>query len=641
MVQFTQHRTLEICSAALSIGIFLNYYIKGSSKLLLPLLLLLLVGFFLSKTRLFYALFGVLSSIVTGMYLIDLRIQASMISNTDSGIVLVEQMMSSNEYYNSYRVQLISQDNQKLLLKTKSSTTKKFIPGAQLSFKGTVKALHYPTHPGGFDYSDYLHKQGIYFELVNPTIITQSSQNTLFRTAYMLQQKLVDKLEHNFKAAREQTTAAALLIGYRDSGFKKLQEQYSDVGISHLLAISGLHTAVVFSLWYLLLWPLGFLPKGKLLRWIVAIVLLWGFALVSGWSHSVIRACLLLSFYGLFKLLNRTNNSFHFLFLALLTNLLINPFSLFQVGFQMSYLAVFFILWLYPLMRVKLCHSHQFIDKICQLVCLSLSAQIGVLPLILYYFGSFPIHFLLANTIVVPLMGVLIYLGMSSLFIVELAPIVERIFYYINEFILLISSDQMTVHLSIDWTELLLLYGISICLVLGVNFKHFRFLNTALISIIILQLYSFQKAYRIEQKELLLILPGAQQPQLIYKKGHQFQLYGDSTAYKRRIQELSSYYGIKKTIVFPFANAYKIHDYSVVHIAENSIYPKRQHTDLLLLSQNPKLHLERLIDSLQPSKILIDKNTAPWNRSRWKATAKAKKIPLIDLRLEGVYLIEF
>ena len=128
---------------------------------------------------------------------------------------------------------------------------------------------------------------------------------------------------------------------------------------------------------------------------------------------------------------------------------------------------------------------------------------------------------------------------------------------------------------------------------------------------------------------------------MIYKKGRQLQTFSNQELSTDTLKDLSRYYHTSKTVQYPLSHAYKLNYFSLVHIGSQSSYPINKQTDLLLLSQNPKLHLERLIDSLNPTQIVSDKSNAPWNVNRWKRTAKAKKIPLIDLRSEGVYLKEF
>lgn len=641
MVQFSHHKSLLLIAIGIGIGIFLNFEFKWSFPIItISSIGILLVCYLRTSTQFFSASLILFISLGLGI----LRMQISIVNHTSSintsGLIEIKELLSTSDFNNSYKAKLVGKPNQNLLLKISADSTL-LTAGDRLSFKGSITNLNYLTYPGGFDYKKYLNKLGISQELKVDEYKLVMSGQSLKRHSLELQKIFVNQITSVIHKPREQSTALAILIGYKNPHFKSLQSTYSKAGLSHLLAISGLHTALVFSLIFMLLYPLGFLPKGKKVKWIFSIVLLWGFALISGWSHSVIRACLLLSFYVLSKLLQRSNNSFHFLILAFLINIIIDPYALFQVGFQMSYTAVFFILWMYPLLRERIKHSNQIIDKALEIIALSLSAQLGVLPLSLYYFGNLPLHFLVGNLLIVPLMGIVIYTGFLAILIPLVGTLFEQLLYYINQLVEQLSIDQLILAIKIDSFQLFCSYLLLFLLTLAIDKKSFALFKISIILAIGIQFYSISKEYQFQKKELLLIIGHYNKPQLVYKKGTSLQIYSNDSISKQTLSNLSSYFHTKNTKEYPFSNAYKIDDFSIVHIDQNSIYPSKSTTDILLLSQNPKLHLGRLIDSLKPETIIVDKSTAPWNLKRWKATAYSKKIPLIDLRSEGIYLIEF
>ncbi len=638
MAEFSQHRTLGVIALGLSLGIFLNFALEIATILLFVLAIVLFGSLLLSNFKITTMFIAFLCALTVGMLLIGIRTNSKTLK-TSSGLIEIEELMSRSEFYDSYSVKLISEQHQRILLRIKTDTTD-IIPGNRFHFYGPIAKPQYTTLPGGFDYKLYLRKKGIQNQLTNPQLSSIAPKHTLQRKAYLLQENIATRIQKFQFESREQTTALALLIGYKDAGFRNLQDSYSKVGLSHLLALSGLHIAIVFSLIYSLLWPIGFVPKGKSIRWLLSLLALWAFALLSGWSYSVIRACLLLSFLGISKLIGRINNSFHFLLLAFVTNLILDPFALFEVGFQMSYTAVFFILWLYPLLKTKLHHSNKIINKIYELICLSLSAQLGVLPLILYYFGSFPMHFLLGNLIIVPLMGLLIYLGFISVLIGWTSSIFELLLYYINEIILTLKIDKLNYYQTIDTAQLLLLYSIIICILMAVNLKSYKSFLATLVLIVAFQTYSVFKSHQLRNREFFLITGDTKSTQLIYKKDQLFQIYSDSILSNQLLSQLQNHFKIEKTEYYKQAHAYRINLNSIIVIGKEYTYPRSVQTDLLILTQNPKLHLGRLIDSLNPQKIIVDKTNAPWNIERWKTTAQSKKIPLIDLKSEGYYLKE-
>ena len=198
---------------------------------------------------------------------------------------------------------------------------------------------------------------------------------------------------------------SAFSLGDKSGLTKEIRSVYSDAGVSHVLALSGMHVGVIYGI-------LAFLLRGVIrrrsLRWlpeVLIVVVLWGFALLVGMSASVVRAVSMCTLYLLARWLSDgTSSSLHVLSLTALVMLLVHPFYLFDVGFQLSFMAMVSILWLeFPLERlVQRGTLHPILAYFVGVICMSLAAQLGTFPLVLYHFGTFPIYFLVANLLVIP-----------------------------------------------------------------------------------------------------------------------------------------------------------------------------------------------------------------------------------------------
>ena len=640
MVHVSFHKNLLLIALGIALGILfgfnfpavLNVYVKP----IILILFLLLVVLYRTTTRILN--YGCIALIAFGLGAFRMQLTQTAVPDLSlhQGIAQIQKKLSSTDFSNSYLIKLVG-DQQHYLLTKMSVDTIPLIPGDRIHYWAKAKALHYPTPPGGFNYQRFLNKQGITHELLIMEYEKIEAHYSLTRLAYQFRVTLKAHLEDIFEAPRETSTALALLLGVKDKEFKSLQNTYAKAGVAHLLAISGLHTAIYFSLFYLLFYPVALVPKGKRIQWLSALLCLWGFALVSGWSHSVVRASLLLSFLVVSKLVQRSNTSLHFLILAFLCNLLIDPYALLQIGFQMSYTAVFFILWWHPILRSKLKHSQKFIDKLLNVISVSLAAQIGVLPLSLYYFGSLPLHFLIGNILIVPLMGIVIYSGVTSSIITYFSSYFEKLIYGMNELIEGLTIEGANLSFSIDEIQLLLLYLFLCILMIAYQRKSYIYLQLALLFLVGFQTYRIYIVTQLLHEEVLFIFGTYQNTAILYKKGPSLQYYSNDSIPKQQLDEISRYYHTKSIKHYPLALAYQINTYKFILINE-AIYPKTN-TNLVLISQNPKLHFERLIDSINPKLIVVDKQTAPWNVKRWKTTAEAKKIPLIDLRKVGYFKI--
>ena len=173
---------------------------------------------------------------------------------------------------------------------------------------------------------------------------------------------------------------------------------------------------------------------------VLIVIMLWGFAFLTGLSPSVIRAVTMFSFFAFAKIINRDTNAINTLFLSYFTLLIINPNWLFHVGFQLSYLAVLFILWLVPVWNKVYYPKHMILKKFWGIITVTLAAQIGIIPLSLYYFHQFPGLFILTNLIVLPIIGLILFLGILLIFLSSINTVPDWFAFSYNYLIKLLNS---------------------------------------------------------------------------------------------------------------------------------------------------------------------------------------------------------
>lgn len=195
---------------------------------------------------------------------------------------------------------------------------------------------------------------------------------------------------------------AAMTLGQKTSLSAQLRDVYAAVGASHVLALSGLHMGILFCLLSML--PL--MGRRSVLSRMLLVLLCWAFALLTGLSVSIVRSALMLSIFALMSLRGGRNMSVGVLSLAAIIILLLNPYALYDVGFQLSFLSVFSILMILPLLESfwpeGFLLRHGLIRLVWSLMAVGVAAQIGVAPLIAYYFGTFPLFFVLTNLVAIP-----------------------------------------------------------------------------------------------------------------------------------------------------------------------------------------------------------------------------------------------
>lgn len=203
---------------------------------------------------------------------------------------------------------------------------------------------------------------------------------------------------------------AAMTLGEKSHIDKEIRNTYREVGASHILALSGLHLMIIYSVISLLVsWR-----RVRMLSQIIIILAIWSFALLTGLSPSITRSAAMITVYGLLSLGYRKGMSLNTLAFVAIIMLAINPQSLYNIGFQLSFMAVLAIVLINPLLfgiippHVR--QQHRWLSGLWGMTTVSISAQIGTAPLVVYYFGYFPVWFLLTNYIVIPLATVILYL---------------------------------------------------------------------------------------------------------------------------------------------------------------------------------------------------------------------------------------
>jgi competence protein ComEC len=259
---------------------------------------------------------------------------------------------------------------------------------------------------------------------------------------YFLHQRtlLLGRLQSSGLSDDQYAVVAAMALGDKSTLTKELKDTYSKTGASHVLALSGLHLGIIYAL-------LSMLVVGR--RWQTitqaAIILsIWAFVFMVGMSTSVVRSAVMLTVYALLALGHRHKMSVNTLAFTAIVMLLVTPKALFDVGFQMSFMAVFSILLFVPLFyrpfSAEYLMTHRVIKWLWGMVAVSIAAQIGVAPLIAYYFGRFSCYFLLTNFIVIPAATIILYLALGALLIPSIGIILANIVGLLNTTLLYIAS---------------------------------------------------------------------------------------------------------------------------------------------------------------------------------------------------------
>ena len=295
--------------------------------------------------------------------------------------------------------------------------------GQGLRVYACIKKVH-EYHNGHFDYIQYMQCHGFTGELY-----AYSSQ-WQWQTMSLKDLSVTDRSRLRFLVWRHQLlehfkrqdtdedaygVIAAMTLGDKTTLSKELKDTYSQVGASHILALSGLHLMIIYSIITLVIgWH-----RYRMATQLLTVLAIWGFALLTGLSISVVRAAFMISIYALLSLGYRERMSVNTLAFVAIVLLAFNPMAIYDLGFQLSFLAVSSILLIHPiinnLVAADVQQRHRWLSSIWGMVTVSIAAQIATAPLVAYQFGRFSTWFLLSNFIVIPMAWLLLNVALLSI----------------------------------------------------------------------------------------------------------------------------------------------------------------------------------------------------------------------------------
>tara|TARA_R100000306_G_scaffold15474_1_gene19924 strand:+ start:6619 stop:8655 length:2037 start_codon:yes stop_codon:yes gene_type:complete len=573
----------------------------------------------------------------------------------------ITEVLKPDRFNHKYIAECISvnkiEASGKILLNIqKDSILKEYTIDDVLLISEKVITIPEPLNPYQFDYSAYMKKLGVYYQIrTEPRAILafEKGSKTIRGTAENIRSHLIAKLKESKITDNERSIIQALVLGQRRDIDKQLYADYAAAGAVHILAVSGLHVGILFFILKWLFLPLGKIRYGKQIKAIAIICCLFGFALLAGLSPSVVRAATMFSLFLFAEQLKRPTNSINTLFISYLFLLIINPLWLFHVGFQLSYLAVFFILLIQPKLFGYWYPKNWFIRKAWAILTVSIAAQVGVVPLSLYYFHQFPGLFLLTNIVVLPFLGILLGFGLLIVLLVSinmlpdwLSEIYNQIVLSLNNFISWVAKQDaflfQDIHFSVE--KVLVAYLFIITSTLLWKQYSYRRLTACLLSICLLisifiwdkreasgnELIVFQKSRNTligikNGNDLLLLKPDT----LSETAKNTFPIKGYRTANQIK--------GFSEKIV---PKVFSYNKQNILVLDSLAVYPKSIKIDIVLLTQSPKINLERLIDSLKPNHIIADGNNYKTYVTRWRNTCEKKKLPFYHTGTKGAFILE-
>lgn len=547
----------------------------------------------------------------------------------------------------------------------KDAQSSKVQYGDQLVIFKSLQPARNSGNPGSFDYQEYCAFRNIYHQVYlkqgDYMTMKVKNDNVLKKFLFEIRAHVVEILKKFIPGNKEAGLAEAMLIGYKDDLDKNLVQSYSNTGVVHIIAISGMHLALIY-------WLLNLLTKSldqrKRLRYVKPLIIitgLWLFSLAAGASPSVLRAALMFTCIVTGNSLSRKTSVYNSLAASAFILLCINPYWLWDVGFQLSYAAVLsIVLFMKPVYNCFYV-SNKLLDHCWKLLAVTIAAQILTAPLCLYHFHQFPNLFLFTNLVAVPLSSLILFgeiLLCAIAWLPAAADIIgwclHRCLSFLNGFVELAGDLPFAVWqcLQINTVQVVLLYCMVSCLAAWWLHKNKRMLFIALSAAMLFALVRTQ-SFLLASRQLKLIVYNTPKMQAIdFIAGRHFFFKGDPALVSD--QALQNFHLAPSRILHRITYAENIDALSAagnlfrfgnksILIIDNAMQLQKPaqkiNIDLIVLSKNAAVSIAAITNSFDCQQVVIDGSNSFTKTKRWKKDCSEAGIACHAVSDEGAFVL--
>jgi competence protein ComEC len=535
-----------------------------------------------------------------------------------------------------------------------------------------------PANPHQFNYKRYLSFSGIYYQSYlrnkNWYLIDSGAVNPVYQFSYKARSKMLEMLSDNGISGDEFAVVSAILLGYDENLEPELRDKYAGAGALHVLCVSGLHVGIVFALMEFFLVFLNRRKSWRVLRLIIILLSIWAYAFITGLSPSVQRASVMFSFLAFRQIGKYHSNPYNLLTASAFVLLLLNPYIITKIGFQLSYAAVVAIIALFNPIYSLVAIKHKFPDAIWKLLVVSFAAQVGTFPLSIYYFHQFPNYFFLTNLLVIPLVWLIIYTGIISLVISLVWKWLAAKISFLLNLMLLSLNESVSFIDALPWSKMedlvlylpqvLILYGLIILIVQFFLQKRGTLLVLTLIFLIALTFSFGVSQYNVNRQQKLIVYQVNNHTaiDICFDKETYYLcdslIAMDKKAFDFNIKNNRIYCGTRqvKEFVLDDSTFTTNFDPAVIVISKNfidafgkriaildndfnpRIPASRLKVDYLILRNNPKAKFEDIIKIFKFKYLILDSSNDWWLSKDWSYELEVDGVKVHNTRMDGAFV---
>ena len=548
--------------------------------------------------------------------------------------------------------------------------------GDELLFLKKPLEVKPPLNPGAFDFQAWLRNREIYHQVFLKSdefcIMRKGEGSQIMRIAISWRNYLLGAIRNSGITGQEEAVLSALILGQDDDIDSDLRQSYSTAGVMHILAVSGMHVGLIYAALCLLI---QFPGKKKNLKWVKSIFLitcLWFYAMLTGLSPSVLRAAMMLSFLVIGISLERSSNPLNILAAsAICLFLIFSPNLILSAGFQLSYIAVGGILFLYKPLHSVFTPKSWLLSQVWSILSVSIVAQVATFPLSIFYFHRFPNYFLLSNLLVIPLGTFVIFGGIIVLFVSWYSPLNLFLGKILSFLIHALNTSVTTLGgLPGSSTDSIYLSLSGMCLLyLAIIFLSNYFLKIKPVYLLcffcaMLAFYAcclFGKVRSINQ-EFMIVYNAPRQTYIQFFKGREVlsicdSLLSTNAALRKRISEnymlergvttekIISLKDLPADILIDQDIAVKIpfiqsgsEKMYLLTKSNEKLKPDSALLDYVIINSNPGIAPDKWLEGVSCKTIIADASNSPWKIKAWKTVCEEREIRFVNIVESGAFI---
>lgn len=549
--------------------------------------------------------------------------------------------------------------------------------GDKIAFVAKIEEPKAPSNPGEFDYKRILFLKNIHFqtylnnnswECIDSTSITV---NSFFSS---IQKRLFRLLDNDMLSANQKAVMGALVLGYTDDIDAEIIQSFSNTGLIHILSVSGMNVGLIYIVIELFFLLIPMLNRRRWVKGIAVITMLWLYALITGFSPSVVRAAMMFSFVVLGKTILRNGNIYNTLAGSAFLMLLFNPYLLFNIGFQLSYMAVIGIVCFQEELRLLTHGRYKLINGFWDIVTVTITAQLFTFPFCLFYFHQFPNYFLIANLLVIPVTTILIYLGIA-LMLVSPIPILSKIIALVINALLKFMfgfvswveglPHAVSRHIPFSMIDLIMVLVLIALFVSLIKQRSAIYINTFFgVLVLWITLGAYQKYNQLHQHKFIIYsIKGSSALDFIQGQDHvllsHLEIFADKKTQNYSLNNNWMNLGLKNmqevnmdsSFVRPDINLSKrghlivFNKQRILFLDSSNLifeskYAVKEVIDILLISKNAKVDLKVLTSVFNIKKVILDSSNSSKNTNFVIAQCNELGLSYYDILRNGAFCAE-